>query len=732
MITTSPDRIARRGDRHQQLGAVLPVLLSVLLTAAPAAAVDGRVDLRASRQSGSAGETAYRTDSLLEDYNLGERFGLGPHWLANFDLIARREQLESRAFGLTSYSETTALIPSFALNFRQDHWQGSLNGRGLRRDWAGSVSAGRRDENVDFGAWLRGVSTKWELEVRLQEQASWRQENDLTRENREHNQTVTLRRYFAGDGDLRYTYSRSRQDLVTADNSVLYRSHQLQFRGTYDFADRRGQVDLNVLASLFRQDGEVTLAGGERLLQPVWGGFSLDDTPGYLDPLEPDPVEDARLHDGDRDAPTAVNIGDSALPVQEYGGDWRNIIFDFGGTEQITSAVLYVDTRVNFPGLISWLVFVSDDAEGRDWGNALDVGSYSMIYQDLANGRQGWQLTFNQPIAHRRLKLVDVKFGLTEPDIRVTELEVYGPAEDTTETVARTEQGRFRGGVRYDLLPVLELRYFTELEERRYVEADERLTSQLHQFGLAWQISRWRLQAQHQFNTLDSPNGRNTDANSQTVSLSRTTDPRLKWRFSYIRTDDQSYSSKQLTNTVSADVNWLALPRLTLNQKFAYGERDAEDIEGTAHSWSSITTLRGDIRPSMIATLRRSDRWSDQEAGSGFSRFNDTDWNLNWTILPLVTLVSQVNYKVRETDQLIFRHTLAWSPLPGGSVGLRFYATDYQDSRTDYLRRGAGTLITWKPRPRLRLEAGAEQALIKQDDQRNTPVNLNARGSWTF
>ena len=33
---------------------------------------------------------------------------------------------------------------------------------------------------------------------------------------------------------------------------------------------------------------------------------------------------------------------------------------------------------------------------------------------------------------------------------------------------------------------------------------------------------------------------------------------------------------------------------------------------------------------------------------------------------------------------------------------------------------------------RLRLEAGAEQALIKQDDQRNTPVNLNARGSWTF
>ena len=727
-----PDRIAQRVGRHPGSGSV-PVAVALLLTlAAPAAAIDGRIDLRATRQSDGAGDTAYRTDTLLEDYKIGQRFSLGRYWLANFDLAARREQLEGRALGLTSHTETTTLVPTFAFNYRRDHWQGTVNGRGLRRDWSGTVSSGRRDENVQFGAWLRGEFDRWELDVNLQEQATRRQEADATTETREHNQTLNVRRYFGDSSDLRYTFDRNKQDLLTRNNSVLYLSNQLQFKGLYDFADRRGQIDINALASLFEQTGEATAAGGQRLLQPVWGGFSLDDTPGYLDPLEPDPLQDERLHDTDRDVRSAVNIGDSAVPVQRYGGDWRNIIFDFGGTEQITSATLYVDARVGFPGLIDWLVYVSDDSEGRDWGDALDRGSYSMVYQDLANGRQGWQLTFAEPIAHRRLKIVDVKYGLTEPDIYVTEWEVYGPADTTTETVSRTAQGRFRGGVTYDLLPVLELRYYTQLEDRRYLEEDERLTSQLHLFGLGWQISDWRLLAQYQLNRLESPNGRDTDANSQTVSLVKTNDPRLQWRFSYIRTDDRSYSSHQLTNTVSADGNWRIYPRLTLNQKFTYGERDAEEIEGTAHSWSSITTLRGDIRTNIVAILRRSNRWSDQEAGSGFSRFNDTDWNLNWTILPLVTLVSQVNYKVREEDQLIFRHTLSWAPLPGGSVGLLLYANDYQDTRTDYLRRGAGAMVTWKPRPRLRLETGAEQALIKQDAQRNTPVNLNARGSWTF
>ena len=109
-------------------------------------------------------------------------------------------------------------------------------------------------------------------------------------------------------------------------------------------------MDIDAQASHFRQDGEQVLPGGERLLQPLWGGFSLDDTPEFQDILEPDPVQDTRLYDGDRDARSGVNIGDSAPPVQEYGGDWRNIIFDFGEPERITAAVLYVDTRVGFPG----------------------------------------------------------------------------------------------------------------------------------------------------------------------------------------------------------------------------------------------------------------------------------------------------------------------------------------------------------------------------------------------
>lgn len=707
-------------------------LATVLPLAAPAAAVDGRVDVSASRQSGGAGPTAYRTETLLENTSLGQRVDLGPAWLLSVDLLTRREQLDGRILAFRSYTRTTTLVPSFALNWRQERWQGSLTGRGLRRDWTGSGVNARRDENADFAAWLRTRGDAWEADLRLQQLAAWREEAGENAETREGNRSLSLRRWFGGSDDLRYTFSRSRQEQRTFGNTVTFRSHQLQYRGSHGFAGGRGRYDVDAVVSHFRQDGEQVLGGGRRLLQPLWGGFSLDDTPGFLDPLEPDPVADPRLYDGDRDAPSGVNIGDSAPPVQQFGGDWRNLSFDFGEPETIVSALLYVDTRVGFPGLFSWLVHVSDDPEGRDWGEALDPAAYSMVYQDLPDGRQGWLLTFAQPVTHRRLKLVDVKAGPTEPDIRVTEWEVYGPSDLTAESVARTVRGRLRGGVSYALRPELEVRYAADVDDRHFLDDDERVTSQTHLLGAAWRLDGWSLQGEHQITRLNSPTGRNTDANSQRLSLSSVTRRDLAWRFAYIRTEDESYTARHLTHTGSANADWRVFPRLTVSQTVSFGSRDAEDVAGRAHSWAFITTVRGDIRPGMIATLRRADRWSDQEAGSGFTRFNDTDWRLNWALLPLLTVTSDVSYRVRSDDQWILRHTLTWSPLPGGSLEPRLYASDYQDTRSDYLRRGAGIAATWRPRPRLALEAGAEQTLVKQRDERNTPVNLNARGTWTF
>ncbi len=729
----SGPHIAPSSKRSPRLPA-WPALAILLLVgcAADVLAIDGRVDVTASRQSGGAGDSAYRTDSLREDYGAGDRIELSRSWLLNVDMLARREQYEGHALGLRSYTRTTSLTPGLTLNFRRNAWQGTFNGRAQRRDWTGANVVARRDEQLNLSAWLHAGFTSWDLEFRAQENASERRETGFSRESREHIQGVTVRHYFWKRDELRYSLWNSRQELRSQGAEVRYRTHQVQYRGNHDFAAGRGRVSIDAQASHFRQEEFFGLDNPERLLVPIWAGFSLDDTPEYLDPAEDDPIADGRLNDGDRDARTGVNIGESATPVQQYGGDWRNIIFDLGEPAAITSARLYIDTRIAFPGFFAWQVFVSDDPEGRDWGAALSPADYTVAYEDLADGRQGWRLTFTSPLVHRRIKIVDLKSGLTEPDIYITEFEVYGPAEPGSTNKTRTAQGRFFGGLAYDLLRTVTLSYDTDLQERRDLDTDDRLRRQMHAFGLQWRINAWTMTARHQLNRLDSPAGRDTDANSQTVSLAKTDNRDLTWRFAWIRNEDDSYTNRHLTHSWNASMNWTVLPRLEWMQQATYGIRDAEDIDGTAHSWTVATILRGDIRPSLVATLRRTDRWTDREAGSGFSRFNDTESILTWAIAPLVSATSQVTYRVRNDEQWILRHTLGWTPMPGGSVTVRFYASDYQDTSTDYLRRGGGVQVTWRARPRLRLEAGAEQTLVKENADRNTPLNLNARGYWTF
>ncbi len=686
---------------------------------------------RASREAPAS--TAYRTDSLLENYDLGQRISLSRAWLLNVDLMTRREQSTGFSGGLRSYTRTTSLMPSFSLNYHRGSLAGVVTGRGLRRDWRGTGVAGRRDENLDVGAWLRAEYEAWSADLRLQELASWRYEpTGRPREPRAHpdpQPAAFLRR--PQRAALHVHALEAGHPHHPERGGVPQPPAQLPGQPTAS-PTGKASVSIDALVQHFRQDGEQTVTAGQRLLVPVWGGFSLDDTPGFRDPFEPDPVQDTRLYDRDRDVRAGVNLGDAGVVVQQYGGDWCNLIVDFGEPQAMVSALLYVDTRVAFPAFFSWQVYVSDDPEGRDWGTALDPSSYSIVYRDLADNRQGWELVFNQPVSHRRLKLVDIKAGVTEPDIYVTELEVYGPADENRRNVSRILRGRLRGDVNYHVTPAVELHYGTELDQRRYLDDHTRLTSQLHVFGATWDLGDWHLRAQHQMDRLTTPTGRFTKADGQLVSLSSTPRRPVAWRFSWQRTNDRSYTLRNLTNTGAAEVNWRAFPRLTLNQKVLYGVRDAENVEGVAHSWALVTTARGDVRANIFLVLRRADRWTDREAGSGFTRFNDTEWTVNWSLLPLVSLTSRVAYKEREDTQWILQHTLSWAPLPGGSVSLRFYGSDYQDTRNNYLRRGAGATVVWDPRPRLRLEAGVEQTLVKENADRNTPLNLNARGSWTF
>ena len=70
--------------------------------------------------------------------------------------------------------------------------------------------------------------------------------------------------------------------------------------------------------------------------------------------------------------------------------------------------------------------------------------------------------------------------------------------------------------------------------------------------------------------------------------------------------------------------------------------------------------------------------------------------------------------------------------LPGGSVGLNLYANDYQDTRTDQLRRGGGASLTWRPRPRLMLSSYAEKSYERLRGERSWPISYQLRGYWTF
>ncbi len=250
--------------------------------------------------------------------------------------------------------------------------------------------------------------------------------------------------------------------------------------------------------------------------------------------------------------------------------------------------------------------------------------------------------------------------------------------------------------------------------------------------GASLDVGGWRLAASGQVASERRASGTDADVRTQRASMASRRDARLRGLVAWSRVDDRSFTLQSITNSVSGDVTWDIAPRLTVVQKVAYANRDTRDDLPAAESWITATEVRGAPRPNLDLTLTRVDRWVSREAGPGFSTYNDTELSSIWAIVPLVTLVSQVVYQVREDDDILLRNTLSWTPLPGGSMNLRLCALDYQDTRTDYFQRGGGVDATWKARPRLRLQGGWETTLLKQGGERNTPETWNVRGTWTF
>jgi hypothetical protein len=134
----------------------------------------------------------------------------------------------------------------------------------------------------------------------------------------------------------------------------------------------------------------------------------------------------------------------------------------------------------------------------------------------------------------------------------------------------------------------------------------------------------------------------------------------------------------------------------------------------------------------MSVDLKRTDRWVSSEAGAGFQRFNDTDLNVSWAPVPLITLSSYARYQERDTSEWSARNTATWSPMPGGAVELHISGRHFYDSRTDTSRMGGVLSALWKPKAGFRVEGSVEAQRFDVAGDETTPVSTNIHGVWSF
>jgi hypothetical protein len=708
-------------------------MVLVGLSTTTALAVDGRVDVRGTRQGGRAGVLTYTTENLWESYSLDQHLKLARSTLFQVRYAFQRDNLWGRSGGIYSESRKETQVPFMSLTYRSRWVRLGLTGNGLRKDTFVPALLTRRDENLTYSIWARGEINRAKLNARYQDTRTWRTQGADNSQTR--NSVLSLdARYTLTDNDrLRYSMSNSKNRGITLGTETRYLNNILEYGGNRRFDQNRGKFNILARTSRFDQTTVYRTKTASKLISPVWGGLGLDDTPEELDPLEPDPVQEPSLHDSDLETPTDINIGDSAPVVREFGGDYRNIILDFGDLAAMDSIALYIDTQLNFPGLIQWLVYVSDDPEGREWGQTLTPAQVTINYREWELGRQGWEVQFASPRNHRRVKLVNIKLGVTEPDIFITEMEVYTTSQlNKNEIKSTLTRYRLDGDVSYKVRPDLELNYTTNIYEHRSDGGDRDLSGSIHQAGAIWFADDWNLSGHYQISSLEGTSRFKTNANSQFLSLARRFNEKIDSRISWKRKEDNSTVLEYTTQDITMDVNWRIAPDLFFNQKIGRGMRSDHRSSDDAGSWVLISTIRSYPIKTLSLDLKRMDRWVSEAAGSGFTTFNNTELITRWSIMPLLTYYNQVVYQVRDQSDWKVRNQISWSPAPGGTLGVIFNVTDFRDTRIDIKQKSIGGSLNWRARSNARLEMGAEYVDIAQRGEKNTPHNLYFRGSLNF
>ncbi len=735
------DPIAPRGNGFRpmftrtlrsKLGLVLALAALALALPHQVLALKGSASVKLRKNDGLAAGVPFQTNSLTEDYSLSQlihpwhRFSLGA------DFMARRERNDGDTDGLAYDNERDALRPGLRIHYRTGPLVLGLVGGASRLDQFRNGHHFQRDDRL-FSTFSSSVQSRSvSFSGHGQWARSWREIESAERESRDQVLSGSLRVTPSSSFEARYQVQDSRSELPAENLETRYTNHRINLKGARSLADERGDVSLEVSTNRKSNSTRIAPEVGLGYLLPIFGGFVLDDTPEILDPLEDDPVSASALFDNDLDTPTAVAIGDAAPPVREFGGDFRNLVYDFGEQVTISAARITVDSYLNLPEFMHWSVYLSDDPDGREWGAALSEAAVSITYQEWETGRQGWEIVLAAPATARWFKVVNTKTGLTADQLNVTELEVFGPQEETRSGDV-VYQHLVKAETRWQLTSRLEGRYFANLDLRRGGGSDRRQDGLLHGAELSYDLGAWRASASQQMDRREVGGEVANDATRRLVSL-QTADPGpWRCRLSYSHLKDQGSSRDQTTQNVALSVTWQAAPQLTLLHQSGYGKRSDQAWGSDADSWFTQFTVRGNPRPSLQLDVERLDRWVSATAGSGFTSFNNTRIQFSWSILPRLGLTGLNQYQLRgDVGSWLHRHNLTWGLLQEGDMKFSLFLSDYRDTVNDRIQFGGGVNFAWQARSRLVFEGGTSQLNIRQAGVERDATNYHLRGRWHF
>ncbi len=715
--------------------AVLPLLLLLhcyLLLPARSLALDGVVDGRSTVQNGLAGTEEYRQTSTQTEVGANQLLPLAGGFRMRFDGRVHRELFHSRFGSIRSSLDRRTSQAGAALDHNGRLGSFTLDALAFDQKTLGAGVEVPRLERRQVGTSAEYGRSRIRLNASGLFIASRREvESADPVRDEEWLGTFGSRAGVPRLGELGYRFSTLTDRNLNRHSSSNQTTHTVTFSSATRFAGGRGLAALKTSSGFFTQTQTRQVgAPGARLLVPHAGGFLLDDTPELHDPLEPELTPAGDLYDGDRQAATAVQIGDAAPAVREFGGDYRNIVFDFGEATDLVSAILYIDHTLLAPELFRWRVFVSNDPEGRRWDEASGAG---VVYQEWGVGLKGWAVTFTDPASARFLKMVDVKLGPTIPDLSVTELEVFTQADEVKERDrSHTTNHRANLSLGYQFSSSVRAGYDVTYRRRTLTGQPDALQDVGHGFTGAWTRGTWALSGRYELRTLEGRESQKTKANTQNVALKRGRNEALETQLSWTRIRDESPGVEKTSNSISLGSIFRAAPSLRLSQRVTGSKLTDEAADRTSNSVVLVTSVVGEPVPSMSLDLEQSERWVSQEAGTGFSRFDDTSLTLGWRPVPLISLSSMIRYQVRDGGDWFTRNSISWEPLSEGSVKVGFSAHHFRDTRASETQRGGGAQLEWAARPSLTLQGSVQAVVLKTAQQKNSPLNTEIRGIWRF